>query len=64
METVAVNFLISRSDVLQPSLFTAKSNDPTYSCWRQIHQEFTIKKLIRIVDKKYLKMKSIFYSLK
>lgn len=62
METIAVLFLVSRSDVSQPRRTTSEANEHTYGNWRQFLREFTIEQLIRIVDKQQLKMNAIFES--
>ena len=49
METEAVLFLVSRSDVSQPICCTYDSNEHVYGMWRQILREFNMKDLVQIV---------------
>ena len=62
METLSVRFLLSISDVSQPGLCNSDPNDHIYSIWRHTIREFNMEQLVLIVDKKRLKMKTIFES--
>ena len=61
METAAVPFIVSISDVSHPRrCCTSDYNEHVYGMCRQILREFNTEKIVRIVDKKHLKMKYIF----
>ena len=60
METVAVLFLVSRSNVSHLRRCTSESNDNIYGIWRQILREFNMEQPISIVGKQRLNMKAVF----
>ena len=62
METISVLFLVSRSDVSQPRNFIPESNAHAYVMWIKILRVFKMKQLLRIVDRKCIKIKDIFKS--
>ena len=46
METVALLFLVPRSDVTQSRRCTSEMNEHTYGWWRENLQEFTVEQNI------------------
>ena len=60
METVAVLFLATRTDVSQLRRCTSEGNEHFYGSLRQILREFTAEQLIRIVAKQELRMNATF----
>ena len=62
IDTLAVLFIFSRSDVSHPRHCTAESNEHIYEMWRTILIEINMEQLIHIFDKQRIKTKSIFES--
>ena len=60
LESVAILFLVTRSDVTQARRGTSEANEHTYAAIRGIIREFTIEQLVQIVEKLNLKMEAIF----
>ena len=60
LESIAVLFLVTRSDVSQPRRATSEPNEHTYGTLRQNQREFGVEQLIRLVQKMDIKMTSIF----
>ncbi len=60
MESIAVLFLVTRSNVSQVQRCASEANEHTYGALRKILQEFTVEQPIHLVDKLQLKMDAIF----
>ena len=60
LESVGLLFLLARSDVLHPHWLTSECNDHTYGFWRMMLRKFTMKQLIKIVDKSNIRLDAFF----
>jgi hypothetical protein len=62
LESVAVLFLATHSNVFKLHLCTSEANKHTYGMLRQMCHEFNAEQFIRLVDKLWLKLDAIFGS--
>jgi hypothetical protein len=62
LESVAVLFLATRSDVFKLRLCTSEANEHTYGMLRQMCRKFNAEQFIRLVDKLRFKLDAIFGS--
>ena len=62
IDTVAVLFIVSRSNVSHQICCYYESNQNIYGMWRQITREFNMEQIIFIVDEQHLKTRAIFAS--
>lgn len=62
MESIAVLFLVTRSDVYQIRRATSEPNEHVYGMVRTIRREFTVEQFVDIVNKIAIRMNAIFES--
>ena len=60
LESIAILFLVTRSDVSHPRQTTSECNEHTYGFWQMLLKEFNMEQLIRIVEKADIKLSAIF----
>jgi len=62
LETIAILFLVPRSDVCQPRRTTSEPNEHTFSGWRSVKQNFDCSQLEGIQNKANIRNNAIFES--
>jgi len=62
LESVAMLFLVIRSDVSQPRRLTSEACEHTFGSVRQLQREFNVEQFNNLVERMQLRVKSIFGS--
>jgi len=62
LESIAIMFLVSRSDVSQSRRLTSECNEHMFGMYRMILREFNTEQVIRIVQKSIIKLDAVFES--
>jgi len=62
LESVAMLFLVIRSDVSQPRRMTSEACEHTFGSVRQMQREFNVEQFINLVERMQMRVNSIFES--